>query len=305
MKDLEIYAARYLEFCERQRALNGKTIAAYRTDLRQFCMFLQAGNAELSKKSAAEFVAMLNQRFQPRTVKRKIASARAFCHWLEDEGILQEEPFQRLRLRLREPKTLPRTVPLRVIEEMLRFAYATTEYGTEYEIRAARRDTAIMELLFATGIRVSELCRLNAEDVDLRGGSVMIRGKGAKERLLQLGNPQVLSALWRYTRQERRRRGEPFFTNWSGERLSEQAVRRALRHYSRLVDPTMTVTPHMFRHSFATLLLEENVDIRYIQRMLGHTSIVTTQIYTSVSATKQREILTDRHPRNRIVAQQS
>lgn len=303
MKDLEIYMERYLNFCKFQRSLTDKTISAYRTDLGQMYDFLCKANTGISRTSIYDFVAELNQRYKPRSVKRKIASARAFCCWLESEGVLSEDPFHKLRLRLREPKTLPRTIPLRIIEDMLRHAYIdAVEGSTEYEKKAARRDIAIMELLFATGMRVSELCSLNTDDVDLRSGSVMIWGKGAKERLLQLGNPQVLAALRGYARQEKRGPGEPFFTNWSGGRLSDQAVRRALLYYGHLADPTLHITPHMFRHSFATLLLEADVDIRYIQKMLGHTSIVTTQIYTSVSAMKQREILTDRHPRNLILA---
>lgn len=303
MKNLENHVARYLDFCEHQRALNEKTISAYRADLRQLCEFLDENGADIDRKSSSAFVAVLNQQFQPRTVKRKIAAVRAFYRWLEDEGLLREDPFRRLRLRLREPKTLPRTVPLRVIEDMLRHAYTAMEEGvTPYEKKAARRDAAVLELLFATGIRVSELCGLNTEDVDLRAGNVMIWGKGAKERLLQIGNPQVISALRNYAKLEKRSMGEPFFTNWSHERMSDQAVRRILNRYGQLADPTLHITPHMFRHSFATLLLEADVDIRYIQKMLGHTSILTTQIYTSVSAVKQREILTDRHPRNLILA---
>lgn len=303
MKDIENFAKQYVDFCEQQRALSKKTIAAYRGDLRQLCLFLKEKNADIDRDSIADFVAALNQRYQPRTVKRKLASIRAFFRWLTDAGELNEDPVKKLRLRMREPKTLPRTVPLRIIEGMLRFAYINASEGlTAYERKVALRDIAVMELLFATGMRVSELCNLNMKDVDLRSCTVMIYGKGAKERLLQIGNPQVILALRRYARDEGRRGDEPFFTNWSDGRMSDQAVRRTLRHYGRLVAPTMKITPHMIRHSFATLLLEADVDIRYIQRMLGHSSVVTTQIYTSVTDNKQKEILTDRHPRNRILS---
>ena len=296
MEELEGWIADYLDVCERQRALAAKTVAAYRADLRQLGRMLHG--QPLSREALTGFVAELNAQYKPRSVKRKVASAKAFCRWLEEEGCLKEDPFRRLHIRLRQPKTLPRTVPLRTIEEMLRRACALSESG--YGGEPARRVHAVLELLFATGLRVSELCRLNVQDVDLKDGSIMIWGKGAKERLLQIGNISVLKALRRYAGLSARRGSEPFFANRAGRRLSEQSVRQIVRRYGEQASQPMAVTPHMLRHSFATLLLEEDVDIRYIQRMLGHTSIMTTQIYTDVAAAKQKEILTNHHPRNRI-----
>ena len=294
--ELEPCITHYLEVCERQRRLNSKTVRAYRTDLRQLTDSL--GKQPLGRETLAAYIAGLNRDCKPRTFKRKLASVKAFCRWMEDEGYLTEDPFRRFRVRLREPKTLPRTIPLRTIEDMLRRAHSLAEAGAGDD--RARRDSAVLELLFATGIRVSELCGLNAEDVNLKEGSLMIWGKGAKERLLQIGNVDVLTALRRYAYIGKRTGREPFFVGRDGQRLTDQSVRRMVHKYGKLSAPTMNVTPHMFRHSFATLLLEEDVDIRYIQRMLGHSSILTTQIYTNVAASKQKDILSTRHPRNRI-----
>ncbi|MDE7285791.1 MAG: tyrosine-type recombinase/integrase, partial [Lachnospiraceae bacterium] len=146
----------------------------------------------------------------------------------------------------------------------------------------------------------SELCSLRPADIDLKSSNVLIYGKGAKERILQIGNPDVISALTLYeeTFKEEIDRCGYFFVNKLQHKLSDQSVRFMINHYAKLSGMKQHITPHMFRHSFATLLLEQDVDIRYIQRMLGHSSISTTEIYTHVSSVKQKDILFHKHPRN-------
>jgi len=181
-------------------------------------------------------------------------------------------------------------------------AYITHLHRT-YSPRTVKRKIAILELLFATGLRVSELCSLNKEYIDLGDGKILIMGKGAKERILQIGNHEVLSILRRYAEEDAARIHKTgwFFVNRLSSRISEQSVRFLIKRLCAKANIEQNITPHMFRHSFATLLLEEDVDIRYIQRMLGHSSILTTQIYTQVTVEKQRQILTVKHPRNKIV----
>ena len=149
-------------------------------------------------------------------------------------------------------------------------------------------------------MRISELCSLRPQNIDLENNTVRIYGKGAKERILQVGNPDVLSALRLYyeTFREDIEICGYFFVNRLTHKLSDQSVRFMIDHYARLSNLEQHITPHMFRHSFATLLLEQDVDIRYIQQMLGHSSISTTEIYTHVSNGKQKDILFHRHPRN-------
>lgn len=151
-------------------------------------------------------------------------------------------------------------------------------------------------------MRISELCSLKLSDIDLKNKTVLIYGKGAKERMLQIENPEVISALILYqqTFKEDIDSCGYFFVNKLRRKLSDQSVRFMINHYAKLAGIEQHITPHMFRHSFATLLLEQDVDIRYIQRMLGHSSISTTEIYTHVSNTKQKDILIHKHPRNLI-----
>ena len=170
---------------------------------------------------------------------------------------------------------------------------------TTYQKRSALRDAAVIELLFATGIRISELCSLKPHDVDLYEKTILIYGKGAKERKIQIGNDDVFSILKEYNDDysSEIHNCNYFFVNQSGKPLSDQAVRRMINKYTSLAAIELHITPHMFRHTFATSLLEADVDIRYIQEMLGHSSINVTEIYTHVAMAKQRNILTTKHPR--------
>ena len=164
------------------------------------------------------------------------------------------------------------------------------------------RDIAVIELLFATGLRISELCGLKNKEFTIDDGILCIKGKGAKERYLQVENKEVLKTLKRY-KVEFQNEIECvgyFFVNRYGKKFSEQSARRMIDKHAQAASLDQHITPHMFRHSFATLLLEEDVDIRYIQKMLGHSSIITTQIYTYVTSEKQKQILRTKHPRNKM-----
>ncbi len=304
MINLQKWVEQYLTACKYQKGLDTKTIKAYGIDLSQFILFVGQGATDLTRSSMMEYISDLHQKYKPRTIRRKIASVKAFCGYLEYEELINENPFTKLQLKLNAPLILPRTIPFSVIEAILSTAYqqGQRERLSEKQQQTVLRDIAVLELLFATGIRVSELCSLKCTDVNLIEGEVKIYGKGAKERLVQIGNPGVLSALQAYQALnclDIKHTGM-FFVNRLGKPLSDQSVRNIVAKYTRLAGENLHITPHMFRHSFATLLLEEDVDIRYIQRLLGHSSIVTTQIYTYVSGRKQRDILSIKHPRNKI-----
>lgn len=303
MKYSEFLIKRYLDYCQFNKGLSQKTVKAYRIDLTQFAEHC-TGSQWTERSVINDYIAELQKRYKVRSTKRKLATVKAFFNYLEYEEIIESNPFAKLRIRLNEPFVLPRTIPIDTIEILLRSAYSEkdkyTKGGTQW--RAGCRDVAVLELLFASGMRVSELCSLTTESIDLQDGTVRIYGKGSRERIIQIGNADVMSALRTYYNAFSSDivRGGPFFLNRLNHRLSEQSVRFMINKYAMRSNIALHITPHMFRHSFATLLLEENVDIRYIQQFLGHSSILTTQIYTHVTSKKQREILSDRHPRNKM-----
>ncbi len=304
MENSNTIISKYLDFCKNNKNLNSKTLKSYYIDLKQFYDYIVNNGNEISRDVVNNYIAYLQQNYKIKTVKRKIASVKAFCNYLEYEAIITETPFSKIRLKLHEPALLPRTIPFDYIEKI--FACAYKKYASEphgsYSQKGVLRDIAVLELLFSTGMRVSELCTLTKESVNLGDGTIMIYGKGAKERIIQIGNYQVLSILREYQRAfcDTIEENNYFFVNRLGHPLSDQSVRIIINNYTKTAGLSLHITPHMFRHSFATLLLEEDVDIRYIQRFLGHSSIVTTQIYTHVASKKQRDILSTKHPRNKM-----
>lgn len=291
----------YLNYCTTQKRLDSKTLKAYRIDLGQFEELQQeAGIESIDTTVIEDYLATLHNLYQPKTVKRKIASLKAFFHYLEYRDIIGINPFNRIAIHFREPVRLPKTIPLATIEAFLKIIYEQIKSaGTPYRKRNALRNAAIIELLFASGIRISELCSLHDKNVNLTDGTILIYGKGSKERLLNIGNDSVLKILREYRNNYDNEINtcRYFFTNQNCTPVSDQAIRRMINRYTRLASIDMHITPHMFRHTFATSLLEAGVDIRYIQEMLGHSSINITEIYTHVAIAKQKDILMNKHPR--------
>ncbi len=291
----------YLEYCRCQKRLDQKTLKAYRTDLNQFAQQIpDASLSALTPDIIENYIAGLHIKYKPKTVKRKIASVKALFHYLEYREIIEKNPFNRLQIKFREPVILPKTIPLHIVETFLSTIYTQQcTAKTNYQKKNALRDAAVIELLFATGIRISELCSLGVNDLNLYDGTVLIYGKGSKERKLQIGNDDVIRVLKEYKESYsfEIQSSHHFFANQEGRRLSDQTVRRMINKYTSMAAINLHITPHMFRHTFATSLLEADVDIRYIQEMLGHSSINITEIYTHVAMAKQRDILTTKHPR--------
>jgi Site-specific recombinase XerD len=258
----------------------------------------------ISKTAVNNYINKMHNRYKPKSIKRKIASLKAFYQYLEFEEIISINPFNKIDIKFREPQILPKIIPFHILQSFLSTIYLQkTLANTSYQRKTIIRDIAVIEVLFATGIRISELCSLTPLDIDLENQNLLIYGKGSKERMIQIGNKEVIKALIEYQeifKYEIEKSGF-YFVNRLNQRLSEQSVRFMINRYADLGKIKLHITPHMFRHSFATMLLEEDVDIRYIQKMLGHSSITTTEIYTHVSIAKQKDILTAKHPRNLMV----
>ena len=295
----------FIDHCTFEKKLSDKTIEFYTIDLKQFRAFLISQGAETDVKAISKEVIRaylkLISHFKPKTIKRKLATLKALLNFLEFEDYITVNPFRKLRIKIKEPKVYPTLMDSQEVQKVFKAAYqakAEAPQNNQYWIRL--RDIAIIELLFATGMRVSELCQLKHEQINLETGHIRIFGKGSKERVIQVYNPETLKALDEYLALSNsdQTSASPFFINRTGTALSDQTVRHVIRRFTRQANLSKNITPHTFRHTFATLLLEADVDIKYIQHFLGHSSIATTQIYTHVTTSKQKEILTTKHPRN-------
>ena len=290
----------YLEYCRYRKELDDKTLKAYRIDLRQYFTF--CGCEEPDKAKIEEYITDLHKKYKQKTVKRKLASVKAFYTYLEEEEYIDENPFRKIKVRFKEAVKLPRIISRRDIEKLLNYMYSRGKCVTPAKYKYWIRDIAIIETFFASGIRVYELSNIRADSIDLTSGVLRILGKGNKERYVQIADRDVLSVLQKYYAANRReiQQSGYFFVNNRGNRYTEQSIRLMVKKYTRECGISQNITPHMFRHSFATYLIEEGVDISCVQEILGHSSIKTTRIYVHVSSKRQAEILRSMHPRNRM-----
>lgn len=290
----------YLEYCEFRKELDKKTLKAYRIDLRQFFGFVACEDPVKAK--IEEYITDLHKKYKQKTVKRKIASIKAYYNYLEEEEIIAENPFRKVKVKFKETVTLPRIIPREEIEQILNYMYNCLNEKDTSVHKFCLRDIAVIETFFATGARVYEISNIREDSINLNTGLIRLMGKGGKERYVQISNTSVLEIMKKYYAENVQaiKKSGYFFVNKSGNRFTEQSIRLMLKKYTKLVGIERNITPHMFRHSFATYLIEEGVDVSCVQQILGHSSIKTTQIYIHIAAKKQAEILKEMHPRNKM-----
>jgi integrase/recombinase XerD len=286
-------ATAFLNFCRLEKGLSASSIEAYSADLARFIGFL-GSSAELpSTDSLRHYLDHLYQTgLSHRTVARHITTLRNFFGFLLREGVITTDPTEHLRTP-RQWQTIPKFLNLQEIEQLV--AVPDLAKPTGY------RDRAMLEVLYATGLRVSELVHLAAGDVNLEMGFLKTTGKGNKQRLVPIGK-SAIAAVEQYLAQGRGallkgRTSRYLFVTARGGSMTRQAFWKLLAGYGRKVGIFRNLTPHVLRHSFATHLLEGGADLRSVQVMLGHADISTTQIYTHVMRSRLRETVVRHHPR--------
>jgi integrase/recombinase XerD len=287
----------YLNFLAVERGASLNTLEAYSRDIRQFLEFAAARGVssvvEVKAEHATAFLGELREQgLSSTSMNRKLAAIRGFFKYLLREARLEENPLARIQIA-RTWMRLPGTLSREEMDTLLDKPVVATPAGI--------RDKAILELLYATGIRVSELTTLTLNRVNRQMGFLVTVGKGRKERIVPVGQ-SALEWLGRYIDQVRpgflkKRTSTVLFLNRSGEGFSRQGLWKLIKKYARMAGLERKVHPHTFRHSFATHLLEGGADLRSVQVMLGHTDIATTQIYTHVTRDRLKEIHKKYHPR--------
>lgn len=281
----------YLDYCKTHKRLSSHTIRAYKNDLMQFY--------NSNYDNVESYIEELTQsNIKTNTLRRKIACIKVFYNYLKYQHIIEESPFNQLRFQFRTEKILPKTIPYDILKNIFSYLEQRVVISkTDYQKQKAERNLLIISLLLSTGIRISELCHIHLKDINLSNKTLHIIGKGKKERILFLGDQKTFNLLETYINKNGKESNDFLFPGkYSPKPLSEQSVRLILKKIVEQNSLSKTITPHMFRHSFATMLLDNDVDIRYIQQILGHSSISITQIYTHVSHSKQKEILSSFNP---------
>ena len=289
--------ARFLRYLEVERNCSEMTIKSYREDLEILIEYLDDLGHSLKLDAITpldlrRYVSALHDAGYAKTsISRRLACMRSFFRFAQREGVCQSNPAKPLRNPRRERK-LPHFLTGKEIGKLLVAPPANAPMGL--------RDRAILETLYSAGLRVSELVGMNLDDLDLDEGLVRVRGKGKKERLAPLGSHACKAIIrWQRVREPDKRSQVALFLNKFGGRLTTRSVARMLDKYLKQTGLDIRTSPHTLRHSFATHLLDRGADIRSVQELLGHKSLVTTQIYTHVSTAGLRKVYERAHPRAR------
>lgn len=283
---------RFLDHCRVGRSLSANTLKAYAADLSDFCTFVGRGKlvTAIGRDEVRDYARWLmdERSLKEASVKRRMAALKVFFRWLEREEVLEITPFHRLDLVVRLPRRLPRGVSADELKRIL------ATIGDDRDGYPALLLRLVVVMLFVTGLRVGELTSVCLNDLDLSEGVIQVRGKGNRERRVYLASPDVRRLLERYLTQRRRRAtidAENLLITAEGQAATAQYLRRRLHKAAKRAGIARPITPHMLRHAAATHLVEAGVDIRFVQKLLGHASIATTQIYTQFSDTSLKEAL--------------
>ncbi|MDO8544499.1 MAG: tyrosine-type recombinase/integrase [Opitutaceae bacterium] len=297
----------FLQHCAEERKYSWHTVKAYRLDLSGFGAFLKQtcpapAPHELTCDRLRDY-ARSRVHAKPRTIRRNVACVKSFLRFLHAEGRIGNDLAVEWRSGVKLGRPLPRTISHSAVQSMFVTVYRAPVSRKRRELIRLARDRALIEILFCGGLRVSEVSDLLLTSVDLGDDVIRVNGKGSRERIVPIVSTQLRQALrrWIEIRQKHHPELPLLFNNRTGRRLSDQSIRTIIKQ-TALTSGAGKVTPHMFRHTLATQLLEQGVDLRHIQRLLGHSSITTTTIYAQVSDRSQRESLLSRHPRRLITA---
>ncbi|TAK67144.1 MAG: site-specific tyrosine recombinase XerD [Dehalococcoidia bacterium] len=299
---MDIHIGHFLTFMSVEKGASGNTVAAYKNDLKQFDSFITSlnGNGKARDWDKTErdlivdyLLTLRKKNYAEATVARKVAALKSFFQYLQAEGTIHGNPAESLESP-RVGRSLPKPLSVTQVDELL-------EQPLKRNTPEAKRDRAMLELLYAAGLRVSELVSLNVEDLNMSGPYVRCMGKGSKERTIPI-HEQAAAAVVVYLDDGRAalvkaRKENALFVNRRGERLTRQGFWLILKQYAKEANIASPVTPHTLRHSFATHMLRGGAPLRNVQELLGHANISTTQVYTQVANEHVRQVYENAHPR--------
>lgn len=283
--------------------LQEQTLKAYSSDITNFLNYIN--------KETIEQIDILNyinylfdeKKLKDRSIKRKIISLKIYFNFLEDNSIIKNNPFTKLKFKFKQEKKLPKTLQKNEVKKLLETVYDELNSSiTPYKKFETIRNISLLEILISTGIRIQEASLITLNDISLQEKTIIIHGKGRKERQLFILNKYVLSSLknWLTIRKTSSPKCNNIFINKYGNPLSIHSIENIFRKYKTLSNINIKATPHYLRHTFATNLLTNGADLRSVQEILGHSSISTTQIYLEISSNRKKQVLQKYNYRNNL-----
>ncbi|PZT55090.1 tyrosine-type recombinase/integrase [Paenibacillus silvae] len=304
--DLSRYLRQYEIYLSVERNLSHKSIKAYLSDMNRLVQWLNANKMnDLTGNNLRMYLEHLTseQTLKDSTIKRKYICFKAFFNYLVHNGDIEESPIYGYGKKFKTARRIPKTLSVNEIEKLLNAPQEHMAHlHTIFRKRINLRNAAIIELLYVIGIRIGELVNIDLDHIDLEERTVLIFGKGRKERLLYISSEEVIQKIksWLEAREHFQPQSQALFLNKYGQRLSIYSIEDIFSKYRDLAKVSKTSTPHYLRHSFATHLLNNGADLRSVQEILGHTNVSTTQIYTEVSVERKKDVLSRFNPRNNL-----
>jgi len=284
--------------------LSNKSIKAYYSDILNFIKFINEQNDKLiNSENLIKYIDSLRaiKKLKDSSIKRKIISLKIFTQYLYDYSFIDVYPFQRLKFKYKREHTLPKTLTIEEVKKLLNCITSSFSLASSsFKIFEGTRDLAIIDLLISTGIRIGEICSIKLNDINIIDKTLLIHGKGRKERLLYLSSTETINNIKKWLDIRSNHFTNYLFLNRYGNPLTIHSIENIFYKYRDLSKINPNSTPHYLRHTFATNLLSNGADIRSVQEILGHSSISTTEIYTEISLNRKQEVLTKFNYRNNL-----
>lgn len=292
------YIFQFLNHLQVTKNLTSKSLMAYKGDLTQFISI----EKDLINPNICEYITYLSDelKLKDTSIRRKIVTIKNFYEYLEYQEIIDSSPFSKLKFKFRQERRLPKTLSIKEISLLLNCFDIETNNLTDFKRLLFIRDSALLDLLISTGIRIGEAASITLDDIIHSERTILIHGKGRKQRLIYISSSVTWERLNLLIKHRKKANGHYLFTNSKGQPLSIYGIESIYKKYAEKAKINTKSTPHYLRHTFATNLLANGADLRSVQEILGHSSVSTTQIYTEVTTNRKKQVLKKYNFRNKL-----
>lgn len=293
------YLSKFITYLQVTKNLSDKTLFAYKSDLSQFLSY----EVNVLQPDICAFVAHLNTdlHLKDTSIRRKIITLKCFYDYLLDFDIIVSSPFTRLKFKFKQEQKLPKTLPINDVSKLLNCFNIDSSTLSACAKKIFTRDAALMDLLICTGIRIGEAAAITLEDINTSEHTLLIHGKGRKQRLIYISSPVTWNRVHTLVKEQKKANDTHLFVNRYGHPITIHGIEDIYKKYIKKAQIDTMSTPHYLRHTFATNLLANGADLRSVQEILGHASIATTQIYTEVTTNRKKQVLKKFNYRNKLI----
>ena len=292
------YLSKFINHLHATKNLSEKTLKAYSSDLKQFFNF----EKNILQPDICSFIAYLNNdlKLKDTSIRRKIITLKNFYNYLIDNEIIDTSPFKKLKIRFKQERKLPKTLTVHEISKILKCFDIDISTLSPFALKEYVRNAALIDLLVSTGIRIGEAATITLNDIIAPEHTILIHGKGRKQRLIYISSPVTWERLKNLIKERKKSNNNFLFVNRYGNPITIHGIEDIYKKYAKKAQINVKSTPHYLRHTFATNLLANGADLRSVQEILGHASVATTQIYTEVTTNRKKQVLKKFNYRNKL-----